>query len=175
MVRVLADLAELAQDLGHVHCANRRASNQRLLDHRSARLIIEIGEKSRGIEDRGCVFQSARRCLSLSFRPAFGDQLIGKGSGPCPRAVEPSRLSHGETWARKTQRAVWLHRDKKLVAFAEAQLLADLGGKHQASAVPELNAKRFGVGHSGDYTTRPLISHIMCGAGNSGRLMRMAT
>jgi hypothetical protein len=49
--------------------------------------------------------------------------------------------------ARETQRAVWLHRDEKLVTLAEVQLLADFGRKDQPPAVPELNAKSFGVGH----------------------------
>jgi hypothetical protein len=50
-------------------------------------------------------------------------------------------------WARETQRAVWLHRDEKLVTLAEVQLLAELSRKDQAPAVSELNVKGFGVGH----------------------------
>jgi hypothetical protein len=94
LVWVLADLGELAEDLGHIDGANRRASYQRVLDHLRASFIVEIGEKSRSVKDGGRVVQSARGGLSPSFRPSFGDQLIGKGSVPCSRPVEPSCFSH---------------------------------------------------------------------------------
>ncbi len=60
VVRVLADLGELAKDFREIYGADRRAANERVLDEIAASFIVEIGEKGRGIEDAGWVFQSAR-------------------------------------------------------------------------------------------------------------------
>jgi len=45
LLGVLADLRELAQDFCEIYGADRRATKQRLLDHVSASLIVEIGKK----------------------------------------------------------------------------------------------------------------------------------
>lgn len=101
LVRVLADLGELTEDFGQVYCADRRAANQRVLDHLGASFIAEIGEKGRGVQHTACVFQSARRCLSLGFRSPFGNEFIDKRSGSCPCPVKPPRLSDGQAGARQ--------------------------------------------------------------------------
>jgi hypothetical protein len=98
-VRLLADLGELAQDFRQIYRTDGRAGRQRVLDHLSAGFMVEIGEKGGGIQDAGCVFQSARRGLSSGFRSPFGNELIGEGSASCPHAVKASCLPNGLTGA----------------------------------------------------------------------------
>jgi hypothetical protein len=41
-----------------------------------------------------------------------------------------------------------LHRDKELITLAEAQPLADLSRKNQATSVPELDGESVEMGHA---------------------------
>jgi hypothetical protein len=101
LIRLLADLGELAQDFGQIDGADRRAANQRVFDQVGASFIVEIGEKGRSIEDGGCVLQSAGRRLSPGFGSPVRNQLVDEGSAACPQPVESSCLLNGLTRARQ--------------------------------------------------------------------------
>jgi len=58
LIRLFADLGELAHDLGHIYCADGRTSSQTLLDQLGSFFIVQVGEKGRRVEDTGRTFQS---------------------------------------------------------------------------------------------------------------------